>query len=137
MMPIDRCALPKTQSLPFPIMSVIDVRTYNVRLTNTLSAMTLHLWFGIALIVTLGIRFLSFRYIYGLRRFNGPLLASFTDAWRFLYHVRKQGVPFRDLHDHYGDIVRVGPNVLSFRDPQAVRDIFGAGLNWGKVRSSQ
>ncbi len=99
--------------------------------------MTLHWWFSIALIVTLGIRFLSFRYIYGLRRFNGPLLASFTDVWRFLYHVRKQGVPFRDLHDHYGDIVRVGPNVLSFRDPQAVRDIFGAGLNWGKVRSSQ
>lgn len=94
--------------------------------------MTLRSWLGLALIVTVGIRFLSFRYIYGLRRFKGPLLASFTDAWRFVYHCRNTGIPFRDLHDRFGDVVRVGPNVLSFRDPQAIRDIFGAGKNWDK-----
>ena len=99
--------------------------------------MALRSWLGLALIVTVGIRFLSFRYIYGLRRFKGPLLASFTDAWRFVYHCRNTGIPFRDLHDRFGDVVRVGPNVLSFRDPQAIRDIFGAGKNWDKVRTIQ
>ena len=89
-------------------------------------------WLGLALIVAAGIRFLSFRYTYGLRRFKGPLLASFTNAWRALYHCRNTGIPFKDVHDRFGDIVRVGPNVLSFRDAQAIRDIYGPGKNWEK-----
>ena len=95
--------------------------------------MILNSWLGYALILTAGIRFLSSRYIYGLRRFKGPLLASFTDFWRFFYHIRNTKLPFRDVHDRYGDIVRIGPNALSFGDPQAIRDIFGAGMNWDKV----
>lgn len=83
----------------------------------------------------LAIRFLSFRYTYGLSRFNGPLLASFTDTWRLLYNYRAIGKPYIDIHDRWGDVVRVGPNALSFRDPQAIRDIFGAGKNWDKVRT--
>ena len=83
----------------------------------------------------LAIRLLSLRYTYGLRRFKGPLLASFTDAWRLFYNYRARGKPYIDLHDRWGDVVRVGPNALSFRDPQAIRDIFGAGKNWVKVRT--
>ncbi|KAM0804317.1 cytochrome P450 oxidoreductase [Usnea florida] len=94
--------------------------------------MALHSWLGLGLIVMLVIRSLSFRYTYGLRRFNGPLLASFTDAWRLFYNYRNTGIPFRDLHDRWGKVVRVGPNALSFQDPQAMRDIFGAGKNWNK-----
>lgn len=93
----------------------------------------LHPWLGLAFIVILVIRLVSFRYSYGLRRFNGPLLASFTDAWRSFYNYRTTGVPFKDVHDRWGKVVRVGPNVLSFQDPQAMRDIFGAGKNWNKV----
>lgn len=97
--------------------------------------MALRSWISLALVLTVGIRFLYSRYICGLRRFKGPLLASFTDAWRFSYNCRHTGIPLRDLHDRFGDIVRIGPNVLSFRDPQAIRDIFGAGKNWSKVRT--
>lgn len=96
--------------------------------------MAFHSWLILALIVAVGIGLLPFRHVYRLRRFKGPLLASFTDAWRAYYYYRNTGIPFRDLHDRFGDIVRVGPNVLSFRDPQAIRDIFGAGKNWDKVR---
>ena len=88
---------------------------------------------GLALITMLAIRILSFRYTYGLRHFKGPVLASFTDAWRFFYNYRAIGKPYIDLHDRWGDVVRVGPNALSFRDPQAISDIFGAGKNWIKV----
>ena len=97
--------------------------------------MALHSSLGLALITILAIRFLYLRYTYGLGRFKGPLLASFTDAWRLFYNYRAVGKPYIDLHDRWGDIVRVGPNALSFRDPQAIRDIFGAGKNWGKVRT--
>lgn len=92
-------------------------------------------WLGLALFVALGIRFLSFRYVYGLRRFKGPFLASFTNVWKLLYCWRNTEIPLRGLHDRYGDIVRLGPNALSFRNPQAIRDIFGAGKNWAKVRT--
>ena len=95
--------------------------------------MELRSWILLALSVTAAIRFLSFRYIYGLQRFKGPLLASFTDAWRAFYYYSNTEIPFGDLHERFGDIVRIGPNALSFRDPQAIRDIFGAGKTWKKV----
>ena len=101
-------------------------------ITNTMFTTSFHVWLGIALFAA-AIRFLSFRYTYGLRRFNGPLLASFTNVWKLLYCWRNTEIPLRNLHDRYGDIMRIGPNTLSFRNPQAIRDIFGAGKNWAKV----
>lgn len=79
------------------------------------------------------IRLLAFRYIHGIRRFNGPFLASFTDAWRVFYYYSNTKLPFQELHEQYGDVVRIGPRALSFGNPQAVRDIFGPGKNWRKV----
>lgn len=76
------------------------------------------------------IRLLTFRYTYGIRRFNGPYLASFTDAWRVFYYCSNIKLPFQELHEQHGDIVRIGPRALSFAKPQAVRDIFGPGKNW-------
>ena len=77
---------------------------------------------------------ISFRYSYGIQKFRGPFLASFTDLWRLIHAYRGTLFPLRDLHDTYGDVVRIGPRALSFRDPRAIRDIFGAGKNWEKVR---
>lgn len=37
------------------------------------------------------------------------------------------------MHEKYGDIVRMGPNVLSFSQPQAIRDIYGPGKQFKKV----
>jgi len=37
------------------------------------------------------------------------------------------------LHRQYGDIVRVGPNVLSSADPRAIKIIYG--LNKGFVKT--
>lgn len=81
------------------------------------------------------LRFASFRYMYGIHKFKGPFLASFTDFWRFLNAYRNKLFPSRHLHEEYGDVVRLGPNALCFRDPQAIKDIYGAGKNWEKVTS--
>lgn len=40
------------------------------------------------------------------------------------------------IHEKYGDVVRTAPNVLSFRQPQAIKDIYGAGKHYKKVSSS-
>jgi hypothetical protein len=40
---------------------------------------------------------------------------------------------YADIHEKYGDIVRVGPNELSFADPKAIREIYGPGGSSQKV----
>ncbi|KAI0169008.1 cytochrome P450 [Hypoxylon sp. FL1284] len=74
------------------------------------------------------------RYHNGLNKYPGPLLASLTDGWRFwdVYGQRPE-LTHQKLHAKYGDVVRLGPNSLSFADPKALKSIYG--LNKGFVKS--
>jgi hypothetical protein len=74
-------------------------------------------------------------YHNGLNKYPGPFLASLTDGWR-LYDVyrRRPEITQQRLHAKYGDIVRLGPNTLSFADPKALKTIYG--LNKGFVKAS-
>ncbi|KAJ9132171.1 Cytochrome p450 [Pleurostoma richardsiae] len=74
------------------------------------------------------------RYHHGLSKYPGPFLASLTDWWRFwdVYGRRAENTHIK-LHEKYGDVVRLGPNVLSFADPKALKSIYG--LNKGFVKS--
>jgi len=49
-----------------------------------------------------------------------------------VYH-NNAGLTHIALHRKHGDVVRLGPNVLSFADPQAIKIIYG--LNKGLVKS--
>jgi hypothetical protein len=49
-------------------------------------------------------------------------------------YKRDTHVTYRKLHAKYGDVVRVGPNVLSFGKPSAIQDIYG--LNKGFIKIS-
>ncbi|CCF41908.1 cytochrome P450 [Colletotrichum higginsianum] len=73
-------------------------------------------------------------YNNGLNKHSGPFLASLTDWWRF-FDVKgcRPEVTHRKLHEQYGDVVRLGPNTLSFADPAALKTIYG--LNKGFVKS--
>jgi hypothetical protein len=75
------------------------------------------------------------RYHNGLNKYPGPLLASLTDWWRFVdVYGRRPEVTHRALHKKYGDVVRLGPNTLSFSDPQALKSIYGLNKGFIKVR---
>lgn len=88
-----------------------------------------------SIFVIVVVRLVSLRYRYGLSKFNGPFLASFTDFWRMCHaYANNNRAPMIHLHDEYGDVVRVGPNVLSFAQPEVIRDIYGPGKVWEKVR---
>ncbi|KAH7391598.1 cytochrome P450 [Cadophora sp. MPI-SDFR-AT-0126] len=70
---------------------------------------------------------LRLRYSRGLNKFDGPFVASFTDAWKLWYAITgAQKQIYVAEHEKYGEIVRVGPNELSFSNPQAIHDIYGA-----------
>ncbi len=91
-------------------------------------------YWPLAIIFTLAGYLLNNKFNYGLSKYPGPSLAAYTDWWRF-YDVlgRKAQHTHIELHRKYGDIVRLGPNCLSFADPQAIKDIYGLNKGFYKV----
>ncbi|KAK5015246.1 hypothetical protein LTR16_008707, partial [Cryomyces antarcticus] len=74
------------------------------------------------------------KYNRGLNKYPGHPLAAYTDWWRFFDVLgRRAQHTHIELHRKYGDIVRLGPNVLSFADPRAIKVIYG--LNKGMTKS--
>ncbi|KAK3675412.1 hypothetical protein LTR78_004922 [Recurvomyces mirabilis] len=70
----------------------------------------------------------------GLHTYPGPFLASLTDAWRMLDSALGAHRPTSliQLHKQYGDVVRTGPETLSFAQPEAIRDIYGTDKQFTK-----
>ncbi|CAL5873526.1 uncharacterized protein PFLUO_LOCUS7806 [Penicillium psychrofluorescens] len=63
-----------------------------------------------------------------LRRFPSVGLAGFTNAWAVVHQYRHtRTINIHRAHKQYGDIVRVGPNHVSFATTQAIKDIYGHG----------
>lgn len=70
-----------------------------------------------------------------LKCYPGPLLSRFTDIHRFWLTItgwHKHPYPLR-LHRRYGEVVRTGPNTLSFSHPDAIRDIYGVDKHYPKA----
>ncbi|KAI0761269.1 high nitrogen upregulated cytochrome P450 monooxygenase 2 [Trametes elegans] len=62
-----------------------------------------------------------------LARYPGPLGCRLTKFWMAcIGYTGRQHLYIRDLHERYGDVVRIGPNELSFRDPTLVSDMLGS-----------
>jgi hypothetical protein len=100
---------------------------------SLISHFVLNFWF-IALPIGTLAYFISNKYRYGINKYPGPWLAAYTDWWRFYDTWR--GTPHTtilELHRRYGDIVRIGPNALSFADPKALKSIYGLNKGFVKV----
>lgn len=78
--------------------------------------------------------FASNYYGRGLHKYPGPVLARFTDIWRFVdVWNRRPDITQIKLHQQHGDVVRLGPNTLSFSDPAAIKTIYGLNKGFVKV----
>ncbi|CAK5273503.1 unnamed protein product [Mycena citricolor] len=61
-----------------------------------------------------------------LARYPGPLLCKVSKIWLTALSMGgKQHIYYYDLHQKYGDVIRVGPNELSFRHVNAVQPMMG------------
>ncbi|KAI0602099.1 cytochrome P450 [Biscogniauxia sp. FL1348] len=90
-------------------------------------------WLPITLVAVVA-RLVRNRYHNGLNKYPGPFLASLTDLWRLWdVYCQRPELTHQRLHAKYGDVVRLGPNTLSFADPKALKAIYG--LNKGFVKS--
>lgn len=78
---------------------------------------------------------LSNYFNHGLHKYPGPFLARLTDWWRFWdVYQRRPDITHLSLHRKHGDIVRLGPNTLSFANPRALKQIYGLNKGMVKVR---
>jgi hypothetical protein len=94
-----------------------------------------HHW-STALLVIFVSYLLKNRFNRGLNKYPGPFFASLTDLWRFWdVYRRRPEVSHIKLHARHGDVVRLGPNVLSFADPKALKTIYGLNKGFVKVRT--
>ncbi len=74
----------------------------------------------------------------GLQKYPGPFLASLTDWWRFFDVLgRRPDITHNRLHRQHGDIVRLGPNTLSFANPHALKTVYGLNKGFTKVSHPQ
>ncbi|KAI0438331.1 cytochrome P450 monooxygenase-like protein [Xylaria telfairii] len=73
-------------------------------------------------------------FFHPLAKYPGPKLAAISDLW-WVWGLRSDRLPFiiYDLHKKHGDVIRVGPNELSFATAEAFQDIHGH-VSKGKAR---
>jgi len=91
-------------------------------------------YWPLLIVLALLSRLVRNKFNHGLNKYPGPLAAGFTDWWRFIdVYKRKPERTHIELHRKHGDIVRLGPNVLSFADPTAIKTIYGLNKGFTKV----
>lgn len=89
----------------------------------------------VALLIVLVLYLAANYFHHGLYKYPGPFLAHFTDWWRFFVVLgRRPDIHHQKLHRQHGDVVRLGPNVLSFSSPAALKQIYGLNKGMTKVR---
>ncbi|OAG42902.1 hypothetical protein AYO21_02853 [Fonsecaea monophora] len=89
-------------------------------IASTLLFATVHLF-------TLGLSISIYRLLlHPLRKFPGPWAAKLTKLEGVYYALPgKFHDHMQEIHDKYGDVVRIGPNELSFRSASAVKHLVG------------
>ncbi|KAJ5904765.1 uncharacterized protein N7473_001681 [Penicillium subrubescens] len=73
-------------------------------------------------------------FFHPLRHYPGPKLLAASQLLNVYHIVKGDGSKYTaELHEAYGDVVRVGPNELSFISPSANKTIYGGRPQEGEV----
>jgi hypothetical protein len=82
----------------------------------------------------LAIRQLYLHLTSPLRHIPGPFFAKYTNLWRFFDHLDgRSELTQQILHEKYGSVVRLGPDLVSLSDPELIRTVYDARGNFRKV----
>ncbi|KAF2742470.1 cytochrome P450 [Sporormia fimetaria CBS 119925] len=72
--------------------------------------------------------------LHPLAKYPGPPLAKITDIWLAYYAYRgSRHLAYYRAHEQYGDVVRIGPNSLSFNSVSALKGIYMPRANVRKA----
>jgi cytochrome P450 len=65
-------------------------------------------------------------YLHPLRKFPGPKLAACSNICYIWWTISGEiHAKLKELHDQYGDVVRISPSTLVYRSANAWKDIYG------------
>ncbi|KAK2791387.1 hypothetical protein FQN53_004568 [Emmonsiellopsis sp. PD_33] len=94
----------------------------HVAVLATVAVLTIQAWWAISYVNS------------PLRKYPGPFLAGWTNLWRFfLAACGRYPETVKKLHDKYGPVVRLGPNMLDLDIPQLIRTIYATDGSWVKT----
>lgn len=75
-----------------------------------------------------------FRSWQRLRHIPGPFWASISDFPRlFWVRTKKAHLIHQQMHEKYGEVVRIGPKTVIFRDPAAIPTVYPMRAGFPKV----
>jgi hypothetical protein len=77
-------------------------------------------------------------YLHPLRSFPGPKIAAASTLWKaYIDCISFTSFleTLQQLHTRHGDVVRVGPNELSFSRPETYHEIYNNSNRWDKEES--
>lgn len=91
----------------------------------------------IVLLICAGLGFITlhlYRTWWRLRQIPGPLPAKFTNFQRMGWIGTKRAhLILQDMHERYGEVVRIGPNMVSFSNPEAIPTVYPTRPGFPKV----
>lgn len=72
------------------------------------------------------VRWIYNLYLHPLAPYPGPVLARISWLYHAIYTYKGALADnTKRLHDKYGAVIRIAPNIISFNDAQAWEDIYG------------
>jgi hypothetical protein len=88
--------------------------------------------------LSLAIVFQLGRTWWRLRHIPGPFPACITNFQRMSWIGTKRAhLILQDVHTKYGEVVRIGPNMVSFSNPEAIPTVYPTRAGFPKVCSYQ
>jgi hypothetical protein len=89
--------------------------------------------FGISLALSISIIQLC-RTWWRLRHVPGPFPACITNFQRVLWVKTKRAhLILQDMHEKYGEVIRIGPNMVTFNNPEAIPTVYTTRTGFPKV----
>ena len=116
--------------IPFSFLSIqylLVIGRKVLEMVLSLSPIALVIGIGVCVGVYWLLSYAHLFWIHPLSKYPGPPLAAvselwYASAWTGGFWNRR----VHEVHEKYGDVVRIAPNELSFGTAQAFRDIYGA-----------
>ncbi|KAA8569823.1 hypothetical protein MFRU_064g00300 [Monilinia fructicola] len=103
---------------------------------DRLGVPSIYLWIGFVLVTLLAYPtyFAIYNlYFHPLRKFPGPILARSSYIWYAKHWIGGRWPhALSDLHERYGQVVRIAPDELAFSSAQSWRDIYGHSVKGKK-----
>ncbi|KAI6081540.1 cytochrome P450 [Hypoxylon rubiginosum] len=116
-------------------MFELDPQASALSLRGTMTLLTEYSWFLplVVVLIVAGLYLLWACFLDPLRNVPGPLAARVTPFWLTLQcRLFRRSTSIHELHQKYGDVVRIGPNNISVVSKGCLQQVYGSNSGTSK-----